>query len=249
MIEPAKDYADFHDDTCMGLDTCATCRANMPMVERGFRRVDDPDDPHYTLDGSRVWSVTELVTSYGHAKPLDEFQQAMAREGTARHKWIEIMLKGELDKYANPGSFAQVIIARAMAVLDFIGFHSAEGVEESGYCEPPNSPIVYAGTIDLRARLKDGSRALVDWKGSARDKSHRVRLALYRRIFQADLSLIVYLTAPPGVEWKPETAVEVFDDPADDAEADRVLNSAAWRARRVPRKTWPVKAGKNEAPF
>lgn len=218
-----------------------------PTLET-FRRVDDPaSGSHwYEWKGKRIASVSELVESYGHSRAMNDFAQGVADQGTRRHKWIELDMKGLLDMYDPPESpSTKRTIAQARAAREYLGVKRAVHIEHSDFAavHTPCGLYRFGGTCDTIAELEDGSLALLDWKGRARSRVYRIKLALYKKIWPVQHKLAIHLddesdTWTPGGKTDGAPNIEVYNEPQDDAEAMRIIESAAYRDMRISRKWW-----------
>jgi len=125
----------------------------------------------YTLDGSQIDSVTDILGSVGFL-PSFEFVDDFYRErGSAIHKAIELDIMGVLDEE----TVDPVVLPYLERARRFIDHYVAEVLlcERPMYCPT----YLYAGTPDLLFRSHHEGLVLPDWKAGDLYPAYEVQVA------------------------------------------------------------------------
>lgn len=148
------------------------------------------DEPthRYTLNGTRLWSVTEILRDIGYIDAT-WFTDAARERGKAVHMACHFLDEGDLDwKSLEPieEALGESIIARVKAYEKFkaeTGFEpDPNWIERPGY-----HPIyLYAGTCDRKGRFPDGRRAIVDLKTGPIEDWVELQLGGYDEMIPAE---------------------------------------------------------------
>ena len=141
------------------------------------------DEPShtYTLDGTVIPSVSQIIQAAGYWGDGTFFKPGAAEKGTRIHKAIELLNLDQLDRSQIEGTgYVPYVEAYELWVKEFGPEILDVEVRMVGECEG----VVYAGTVDLVAEVK-GELCIIDLKtGRQYPKPYRAQLGAYALAYE-----------------------------------------------------------------
>ncbi len=141
----------------------------------------EPESHTYTLDGTVVPSVSQIIQAAGYWGDTSFFKPGAAEKGTRIHKAIELLNLDQLDRSQIEGTgYVPYVDAYELWRKEFQPEILDVEVRLVGECEG----VVYAGTVDLIATVKD-DLCVIDLKtGRQHPKPYRAQLGAYALAYE-----------------------------------------------------------------
>lgn len=166
---------------------------------------DTPYGRFYSIDGSWRVSITTILkagmpASHGlmqwlkaqpDAETADRLRDQAAERGTLVHSLVEILIK---EGQVNVEGQSKEVIDMVTGAASWLEANCAQ-VEATEVILHDNQ---VAGRADLKCILKDGRRAVVDYKTSkSLHASHEIQVAKYAQLAGCEAAILVQLKSAP----------------------------------------------------